>query len=55
MLPNAVYLTARDFSAGAPTEHAEQELDALTAAAIALAAALHDVPPLGPPPLGARF
>ena len=55
VLPNAVYLTGRDFSDGAPTARAEQELYALTAAAIALAAALHDVPPLGPPPLGARF
>jgi FMN reductase len=54
-LPNAVYLSSRDFSEGAPTASAERELDALLAAAIALARALPDFAPLGPAPLGARF
>jgi FMN reductase len=54
-LPNAAYLSGRDFSVGAPTERAERELDALLAAAIALARALSELAPLGPAPLGARF
>jgi FMN reductase len=54
-LPNAGYLSGRDFSGGVPTERAERELDALLAAAIALARALPGLAPVGPAPLGARF
>jgi FMN reductase len=54
-LPNALYLNSRDFSAGAPTDGTAERLDALLASAITLATALRDVPPLGPPPLGAAF
>ena len=54
-LPNAVYLSSRDFADGVPGERAASELDALLDAAAALAVALRDAPPLGPPPLGARF
>jgi len=54
-LPNAVYLTGRDFTDGAPGERAAAELDALLTAAVAVAVAFRDGPSLGPPPLGARF
>jgi FMN reductase len=54
-LPNAVYLNGRDFTDGVPGERAAGELDSLLAAAVALAGALRGLPPLGPPPLGARF
>jgi FMN reductase len=53
-LPNAAYLSGRDFSDGRPNERAQQELDALFAAAVTLAGALQGVAPLGPAPLGAR-
>jgi FMN reductase len=55
LLPTAVYLTGRDFSAGVPGERAERQLDALVASAVALAVALRDAPTLGPPPLAAGF
>jgi FMN reductase len=54
-LPTAVYLTGRDFNDGEPGERATGELDALAAAALALAVALPDLPPLGPAPLAAKF
>ena len=54
-LPNAVYLTARDFSDGVPGERAAAELDGLLGAAITLAGERRGGPPLGPPPLAARF
>jgi FMN reductase len=54
-LPNAAYLSGREFADGAPSERAERELDALLASAIALAGVLPDLAPLGPAPLGARF
>ena len=55
VLPTAVYLSGRDFSAGEPSERAELQLDALVASAVALAVALRDTPALGPPPLAAGF
>jgi FMN reductase len=54
-LPTAVYLTSRDFIEGVPGERAERELDELFAAAVSLAQALRDTPPLGPAPLAARY
>jgi FMN reductase len=54
-LPTAVYLTPTDFEQdGRPRERAERELDAVIAAALAVARALADTPPLGPAPLVAR-
>ncbi len=54
-LPTAVYLAGRDFSDGVPGERAQQELDAVLAAAVDLAVARRHAPPLGPVPLAARF
>lgn len=54
-LPNAAYLSGRDFSDAAPTERAEHELDVLLTATIVLAGAVADLASLGPAPLGARF
>jgi FMN reductase len=50
-LPTAVYLTGRDFADGVPGHRAAAELDALLAAAVSLAGALHAAPPVGPAPL----
>jgi FMN reductase len=54
-LPTAVYLSSRDFTEGAPSPRAEQQLDAVLAAAVTLATALRGRPPLGPPPLAGGF
>jgi len=54
-LPTAVYLTGRDFTDGVPGDRAAAELDALLAAAVSLAGALHAAPPLGPAPLAGGF
>jgi FMN reductase len=54
-LPTAVYLNSRDFTDGVPGERAERELDELFTAAVSLAHALRDTPPLGPTPLAARY
>lgn len=54
-LPTAVYLTARDFADGVPSERAVQELDELLNALVALTRALRSAPALGPTPLAARF
>jgi FMN reductase len=53
-LPTAVYLTSRDFAEGVPSERAEQQLDAVLAAAVSLAVALRGGPDLGPAPMAAR-
>jgi FMN reductase len=55
LLPTAVYLNARDFAEGRPSERAVRELDALLAATVTLAEALRGRPALGPMPLAARF
>jgi FMN reductase len=54
-LPTAVYLSARDFSDGVPSDRAVSELDALLAATAGLTRAVNNAPPLGPTPLAARF
>ena len=51
--PNAVYLTAADFSDGRPTEAAEETLDAALRSVIELAQLL-DHAAFGPVPLAAR-
>ncbi|MGD9696293.1 MAG: NADPH-dependent FMN reductase [Thermoleophilia bacterium] len=53
-VPTAAYLTSADFADGVPGERAAGELDAALDAALALAAALDGVPPLGPAPLTER-
>ena len=52
VLPTSVYLTSRDFEAGAAVERAAGELDALLEALAAFAAAVPRT--LGPAPLAAR-
>jgi FMN reductase len=54
-LPTAVYLNGREFVEGRPSERAARELDAVLAAAVALAGALRGLPELGLAPLGAGF
>lgn len=54
-LPNAVYLSSRDFDAGVPGDRAAAELDALLEAAVTLAGVLDGAPALGPAPLGGRY
>lgn len=54
-LPTAVYLNARDFADGVPTERAASELDAVLASAIVLGRERRGAEPLGPTPLAAKF
>jgi FMN reductase len=54
VVPTAVYLSSDDFDDGAPGERAARELDAVIAAALALASARAAIGELGPDPLSAR-
>jgi FMN reductase len=50
--PTSAYLTARDFTDGAPSDDALARLDALIDSALLLATRIGDAP-FGPPPIGA--